>query len=153
MVTKIKVTNSVKEILNDYDADDLLRTVPYDYRLDLDTVHSYSNKVKPTATISITLTTQILDWITAMAENNNIPLSLLFNFLIETVADCGKIHTKRIKQALDCYYYAAAHDKSLFSQILSEYALSDFYKEETGLSEEGVAYFLATSSKRTRDIK
>lgn len=153
MVTKIKVTNSVKEILNNYDADDLLRTVPYDYKLDHATVHSYSNKVKPTATISITLTTQILDWITAMAENNNIPLSLLFNFLIETVADCGKIHTKRIKQALDCYYYAAAHDKSLFSQILSEYALSNFYKEETGLSEEGVAYFLATSSKRTRNIK
>ena len=153
MVTKIKVTNSVKEILNDYDADDLLRTVPYNYKLDHATVHSYSNKVKPTAAISITLTTQILDWLTAMAENNNIPLSLLFNFLIETVANCGKIHTKRIKQALDCYYYAAAHDKSLFSQILSEYALSDFYKEETGLSEEGVAYFLATSSKRTRDIK
>ena len=153
MVTKIKVTNSVEEILNDYDADDLLRTVPYDYRLDRAVVHSYSNKVKPTATISITLTTQILDWISAMAENNNIPLSLLFNFLIETVANCGKIHTKKIKQALDCYYYAAAHDKSLFSQILSEYALSDFYKEETGLSEEGVAYFLATSSKRTRDIK
>ena len=153
MVTKIKVTNSVKEILNDYDADDLLRTVPYNYKLDHATVHSYSNKVKPTTSISITLTTQILDWISAMAENNNIPLSLLFNFLIETVANCGKIHTKKIKQALDCYYYAAAHDKSLFSQILSEYALSDFYKEETGLSEEGVAYFLATSSKRTRDIK
>ena len=153
MVTKIKVTNSVKEILNDYDADDLLRTVPYDYRLDLDTVHSYSSKVKSTTPISITLTTQILDWITAMAENNNIPLSLLFNFLIETVANCGKIHTKRIKQALDCYYYAAAHDKALFSQILSEYALSDFYKEDIGLSEEGVAYFLATSSKRTRNIK
>ena len=96
MVTKIKVTNSVKEILNDYDADELLRTVPYDYKLDLDTVYSYSSKVKSTTLISITLTTQILDWITAMAENNNIPLSLLFNFLIETVADCGKIHTKRI---------------------------------------------------------
>lgn len=153
MVAKIKVTNSVKEILNDYDADELLRTIPYDYKLDLTTVHSYSNKVKSTTPISITLTTQILDWLTAMAENNNIPLSLLFNFLIETVANCGKIHTKRIKQALDCYYYAVAHDKSLFSQILSEYALSNFYKEETGLSEEGVAYFLATSSKRTRDIK
>ena len=88
-----------------------------------------------------------------MAENHNIPFSLLFNFLIETVANCGKVHTKRIKQALDCYYYAAAHDKSLFSQILSEYALSDFYKEDVGLSEEGVAYFLATSSKRTRDTK
>lgn len=153
MVTKIKVTNSVKEILNDYDADELLRTVPYNYKLDLTTVHSYSSKVKSTTPISITLTTQILDWLTAMAENNNIPFSLLFNFLVETVANCGKIHTKRIKQALDCYYYAAAHDKSLFSQILNEYALSDFYKEETGLSEEGVAYFLATSSKRTRNTK
>ena len=30
---------------------------------------------------------------------------------------------------------------------------SDFYKEDVGLSEEGVAYFLATSSKRTRNIK
>ena len=153
MVAKIKVTNSVKEILNDYDADELLRTVPYDYKLDITTVRSYSSNVKSTTPISITLTTQILDWLTAMAENNNIPLSLLFNFLIETVADCGKIHSKRIKQALDCYYYAAAHDKSLFSQILSEYALSSFYKEDIGLSEEHIAYFLATSSKRTRDTK
>lgn len=153
MVAKIKVTNSVKEILNDYDADELLRTVPYDYKLDLTTVHLYSSKVKPTTSISITLTTQIQDWLTAMAKNHNIPFSLLFNFLIETVANCGKIHTKCIKQALDCYYYAVAHDKSLFSQILSEYALSDFYKEDVGLLEEGVAYFLATSSKRTRDIK
>lgn len=152
MVTKIKVTNSVKEILNNYDADDLLRTVPYDYRLDHATVHSYSNKVKPTATISITLTTQILDWITAMAQNNNLSLSLVFNFLVETVADCGKINSKKIKQALDCYYYAVANDRELASQILSEYALSSYY-EKTGLSEEGVAYFLATSNKRTRDTK
>lgn len=153
MVAKIKVTNSVKEILNNYDADELLRTVPYDYKPNLNAIYSYSSRVKSTTPISVTLTTQILDWLTAIAENNDISLSLLFNFLIETVADCGKIHTKRIKQALDCYYYAAAHDKALFSQILSEYALSDFYKEDIGLSEEGVAYFLATSSKRTRNIK
>ena len=69
MVTKIKVTNSVKEILNDYDADELLRTVPYDYKLDLDAIYTYSNKVKSTTPISITLTTQIQDWLTAMAEN------------------------------------------------------------------------------------
>jgi hypothetical protein len=153
MVAKIKVTNSVKEILNDYDADELLRTVPYDYKPNLHDIYSKSSRVKSTTPISVTLTTQILDWLTAIAENNDISLSLLFNFLIETVADCGKVHTKRIKQALDCYYYAAAHDKALFSQILSEYALSNFYKEDVGLSEEGVAYFLATSSKRTRDIK
>lgn len=153
MVTEIKVTNSVKEILDDYDADALLRTVPYDYKLNPTTVRSYSSKVKSTTPISITLTSQIQDWINAMAENHNIPFSLLFNFLIETVANCGKIHTKKIKQALDCYYYAAAHDRPLFSQILSEYALSGFYKEETGLSEEHIAYFLATSSKRTRNTK
>lgn len=153
MVTKvIKVTNSVKQILNDYDADDLLRTVPYNYKLDRATVHSYSNKVKPTTSISITLTTQILDWLTAMAQNNNLSLSLLFNFLVETVADCGKINSKKIKQALDCYYYAVANDRELASQILSEYALSSYY-EKTGLNEEGVAYFLATSNKRTRNIK
>lgn len=145
MVAKIKVTNSVKEILNDYDADELLRTIPYDYKPNIDAIHTYSSKVKSTTPISITLTTRIHDWINAMAKNHNIQFSLLFNFLIETVANCGKINTKNIKKALDCYYYAAAHDKSLFSQILSEYALSDFYKEDTGLSEEGIAYFLTTS--------
>ena len=157
MVTEIKVTNSVKEILNDYDADALLRTVPYDYKLNPTTVHSYSSKIKSTTPISITLTTQILDWLTAMAENHNIPFSLLFNFLIETVADCGKIHTKNIKQALDCYYYALNHNKSLFSRILEGYSNSGFYyTEETkatpnpGLNEEGIAYFLTLSEERKK---
>lgn len=153
MVTKvIKVTNSVKQILNDYDANDLIKTVPHNYRLDRAVVYSYAQRVKPINTISITLTTQILDWLTAMAQNNNLSLSLVFNFLVETVADCGKINSKKIKQALDCYYYAVANDRELASQILSEYALSSYY-EKTGLSEEGVAYFLATSNKRTRNIK
>lgn len=147
MELKIKITTSTKEIINNYDADDLLRTIPYDYRLNQATLNLY--KAKPAITSSITLTEQIYNWLNAMAKNNNIPFSLLFNFLIETIADCGKTHTKKIKQALDCYYYAVAHDKSLFSQILSGYALSGFYNENVGLSEEGVAYFLATSSERT----
>ena len=150
---EIMVTNTTKDVLQLYDENDLLRTIPNNYKVDSLVLKSYAKRCKPTQSVELNLTESHIDFLTALAQNANAPLSLLFNFLIETVADCGKIHTKRIKQALDCYYYAAAHDKALFSQILSEYALSDFYKEDIGLSEEGVAYFLATSSKRTRNIK
>ena len=142
---EIIVTNSTKDILQVYDENDLLCTIPNNYKVDPLTLKLYAKRCEPTQSVELNLTESHIDFLTALAQNANVPLSLLFNFLIETVANCGKINTKNIKKALDCYYYAAAHDKSLFSQILSEYALSDFYKEDTGLSEEGIAYFLTTS--------
>lgn len=147
------ITNVTKDVLQLYDENDLLRTIPNNYKLNSLILKSYSKHCKPTQLVELNLTESHINFLTALAQNANAPFSLVFNFLIETVADCGKIHTKRIKQALDCYYYAVAHDKELFSKILSEYALSNFYKEDVGLSEEGVAYFLATSTKRTRNIK
>lgn len=150
MVVNIKITDPVKDILKIYDADDLLRTIPYDYKQpDRNTLKLYSDKVKSTTPTDITLTEQIYDWLTAIAQNTNAPLSLIFNFLIETAANCGKIHTKNIKRALDCYYDAVNNNKPLFLEILSKYADSAFYNKERGLSEEDVAYFLAISDERT----
>lgn len=151
------VTNSTKDILQVYDENDLLRTIPNNYKVDSLTLKSYAKRCKPTQSVQLNLTESHINFLTALAENNNIPLSLLFNFLIETVANCGKIHTKRIKQALDCYYYALNHDKTLFSRILEGYSNSGFYyTEETktkpnpGLNEEGVAYFLTLSEEREK---
>lgn len=143
--TQSAVTETVNDILARYDADDLLRTVPYDIQINHETVRVYQSKNKPTKNITLTLSEQMHDWLTALSENNNIPIAPLFNFLIEVIANCGRVNTKDIKHALDCYYYSAAHDKTLFSRILSAYAESDFYDPDEGLSEEGVAYFLATS--------
>lgn len=148
-----KITDSAKDILNNYDADDLLHTIPHDYKLNPIILKTYKNKIKSTTPTSITLSTQTYNWLTALSENNNVPFSLIFNFLIETVADCGKVNTKNIKRALDCYYYAVNHDRSLFSQILDKYVESGFYDEETGLDEEGIAYFLTVSEDGRKLIK
>ena len=145
MVVNIKITSTTEDILKNYDADDLLRTIPNDYKLNTHILNSYQNKVHSTTPIDIELTDQMYNWVTALSENNNVPFALVFNFLIETVADCGKVNTKSVKHALNIYYHAVAHDRSLLSQILNEYAQSGFYSTETGLSEEGVAYFLTTS--------
>lgn len=147
MVVDVKVTNSTQDILKNYDADDLLRTIPYNYQLDMRALMTYKEKTKSTTKTTVQLSTQIHEWLMDLSKNNDIAPSLLFNFLIETVANCGKIHTKNIKHALDCYYYAATYNRSLLAEILSEYAQSSFYSNETGLSEDGVAYFLAMSEE------
>lgn len=154
---EIIVTNSAKDILQSYDENDLLRTIPNNYKVDSLIVKSYAKRCKPTQSVELNLTESHINFLTALAKNANTPLSLLFNFLIETVADCGKINTKNIKQALDCYYYAVAHDKSLFSRILEGYSNSGFYyTEETkakpnpGLNEEGIACFLTLSEERKK---
>lgn len=154
---EIKVTLTVEDILNQYDINDLIRTIPHNYKIIPQTLNSYVKHSKPIKSISINLSEQNDNFITAMARNINAPIELIINFLIETVVDCGKINTKNIKQALDCYYYAAAHDKSLFSRILEGYSNSGFYyTEETkakpnpGLNEEGVACFLTLSEERKK---
>lgn len=151
------VTIEVKDILQVYDENDLLRTIPNNYKIDSLVLKLYAKRCKPTQSVELNLTESHINFLTALAENANAPLSLLFNFLIENVADCGKINTKNIKQALDCYYYAAAHDKALFSRILESYSNSGFYyTEETkakpnpGLNEEGIACFLTLSEERKK---
>ena len=153
MELTLNISPEAKNILEIYDENDLLRTIPNDYRLNSNMLNIYKKRIKSLASVQINLSSDRHTLLKSYSYNANTTMALVFSFLIETVANCGKIHTKKIKQALDCYYYAAAHDKSLFSQILSEYALSSFYKEDIGLSEEHIAYFLATSSKRTRDTK
>jgi len=153
----LPLSDHVKNILNDYDAEKLLNTIPDNYFSEhfLPPASVLERKIKlPIDTSTpVTLSKKSCEWLKGASSNQQISLSLLFNFLIECVADCGKIHTKNISRALDCYYYAVNNDKELFSRILSEYADSVYYNDEIGLSEEGIAYFLTLSQERTSYIK
>lgn len=142
---EIKITNEVKQILNNYNEKDLLSraiaTEPNQKALNI-----YAEKVKPKHPYNIDEKTINL----IQHFNLSAPIALVFNFLIETCCDCSKVHTKRIAHALNCYYNALNNDKKLFSQILNEYADSIFYNEEIGLSEEDIAHFLTTSNERSK---
>ena len=77
----------------------------------------------------------------------------VFNFLIETVVDCGKIQTKAITRALNNYYEVASNSfddeksKNLFKKVLDGYSESGFYDYHQCLSEEGIADFLTISGE------
>ena len=77
----------------------------------------------------------------------------VFNFLIETVVDCGKIQTKAITRALNNYYEVASNSfddeksKNLFKKVLDGYSNSGFYDYHQCLSEQGIADFLTISEE------
>lgn len=157
MELTLNVSPEAKNILEIYDENDLLRTVPNDYKLNSNMLNIYKKRIKSLVSVQINLSSDRHTQLKSYADNANAPMSLVFSFLIENVVDCGKINTKNIKQALDCYYYAVAHDKSLFSRILEGYSNSGFYyTEETkakpnpGLNEEGIACFLTLSEERKK---
>ena len=83
----------------------------------------------------------------------NAPISLVFNFLIETVADCGKIQTKAITRASNNYYEVASNSfddeksKNLFKKVLDGYSNSGFYDYHQCLSEQGIADYLTISEE------
>lgn len=144
------VTIEVKDILLSYDENDLLRTIPKNYKLDSNILRVYAKRCKPTQSIQLNLTESHINFITALAQNTNAPFMLVFNFLIETVANCGKINTRRINYALDFYYNSAANNPTLHQKILDAFADSVFYSSEKGLNDEDVAKFLTISSERTK---
>jgi hypothetical protein len=150
---EIKITDEVKQILNDYDVKDLLtyaiNITPQTYKQMAAALDVYKKKARPKYNYNID--EEIIN--SVQRFNLSAPISLIFNFLIETVCDCSRINTKNIKTALDCYYYAVAHDHTLLSKILNKYSESSFYNEQTGLSEEAIAYFLTTSIERTKYLK
>ena len=148
MELALNISPEAKNILEIYDENDLLRTIPNDYKLDSNMLNIYKKRIKSLVSVQINLSSDRHTQLESYADNANAPMSLVFSFLIETVADCGKIQTKAISRALDCYYYALNNDKKLFSRILEEYSNSSFYNKEIGLSEEGVAKFLTISDER-----
>ena len=89
----------------------------------------------------------------SIAQNHNAELDIIFNFLIETVVDCGKIQTKAITRALNNYYKVASNSfddeksKNLFKKVLDGYSESGFYDYYQCLSEQGIADFLTISEE------
>lgn len=144
----IPTTLEAKDILEHYNVNDLFRTIPNNYQISSVALNLYNKHCKPTQPVQLNLTEQHYNTLATLAQNVNAPIALVANFLIETVADCGKIQTKAISRALDCYYYALNNDKKIFSRILEGYSNSPFYNKEIGLSEEGVAKFLTISDER-----
>lgn len=150
---EVKITEETKDILDIYDTEQLLKTVPYDYQVPISAVKIYSKSVTPLPSpVLVTLSDETLNRLNSMAQNINVPLNLIFNFLVENVCDCGKIQTKKIAHALENYYKLVVnHDDQvcgpLLSRILEEYGNSGFYNEKIGLSEEGIANFLTLSNE------
>lgn len=158
-----KVPQTVKDILDKYDINDLLtRTIPKDYSIPSASLEIYKNKTKfdSLTTLEVNKDTDA----TLKNLNNNYPdykRSEILSYLIENVCDLSKIHTKDISKALNKYYEIASSDPTRHSNILEAYSNSLYYSDLIikengttigGLDEESLAYFLI-SSERTRIIK
>lgn len=151
---EINITPEVKDILDKYDTEKLLNTIPKDYQIAPTALAVYSRTVKSDLSPAlITISEASEQYLNATAQNLNAPISLVFNFLIETVADCGKIQTKAITRALNNYYEVASNSfddeksKTLFKKVLDGYSESGFYDYYQCLSEEGIADFLTISGE------
>ena len=152
---EINITPEVKDILDKYDTEGLLNTIPRGYQIPSTALAVYSKTAKPSSSATLVIISEASEQhLTATAQNLNVPISLVFNFLIETVVDCGKIQTKAITRALDNYYKvmlnASKHDEKseiLFKKVLDGYAESGFYDYYQCLSEQGIADFLTISEE------
>lgn len=157
---EVKITEETKGILEIYDTEQLLKTVPHDYQISISAIKIYAKSVKPLPLpVLVTLSDETLNRLNSMAQNAGVPLNLIFNFLIENVCNCGKIQTKKVSRALDNYYNlminaSTKNDEKaqqLFKKVLDEYSASGFYDDDVGLSEESMATFL-TVSNEGRDL-
>ena len=152
---EINITPEVKDTLDKYDTEGLLNTIPRGYQIPSTALAVYSKTAKPSSSATLIIISEASEqYLTATAQNLNVPISLVFNFLIETVVDCGKIQTKAITRALDNYYKvmlnASKHDEKseiLFKKVLDGYAESGFYDYYQCLSEQGIADFLTISEE------
>lgn len=149
---ELNITMTTKDILDVYDADKLLSTISHEYSISASSIEVYSQKANPVLSVSVSLSTDNINYLKAISQNLNAPISLVFNFLIENVCDCSKIQTKKIAHALENYYKLVVNHNDqicgeLLDRIFEGYGNSGFYNEEIGLSEEGIANFLTLSSE------
>ena len=151
---EINITQEVKDILDKYDTEKLLKTIPKDYQIAPTALTIYTRTAKPLPSpVLVTLSDETINHLNSIAQNHNAELDIIFNFLIETVADCGKIQTKAITRALNNYYKVASNSfddeksKTLFKKVLDGYSESGFYDYYQCLSEQGIADFLTISGE------
>lgn len=149
---ELNITMDTKDILDIYDADKLLSTISREYSISASSIKIYSQKANPVLSVSVSLSTDNINYLKSISQNLNAPISLVFNFLIENVCDCSKIQTKKIAHALENYYKLVVNHNDqicgeLLDRIFEGYGNSGFYNEEIGLSEEGIANFLTLSNE------
>ena len=161
----VQLSQSAKNILDHYDVNDLLtRTIPQDYHIPNSVcLEIYKLKTKFDTSVILTLNDTALQVLKSYAGNYpDYAHNEILAYLIETVCDLSKIHTKDISEALNKYYEIARTNKMRLIKILDAYANSLYYPKEKelngeiiqteGLTEESLAYFLI-SSERKRIIK
>lgn len=136
---KIKTSKSVKDILDRYDVNDLLtRAIPKDYHITDNYLDTYVRTTKFDTPVNLILNDEVKSQLQIIASNHpNFKQNEFLSYLIEMVADCGKINTKDINHALSSYYTLADkasrrdlinHDvfQTLFRKLLNTYSESDF---------------------------
>lgn len=151
---EVNITQEVKDLLDKYDTERLLCTISKDYQISPTALAIYAKTVKPLPLpVLITISDETNKFLYATAQSLNAPVPLVFNFLIETVADGSKIQTKAVTRALNNYYHLLTNSlkdegaKELFSKVLDEYADSVYYDHYQCLSEQGIADFLTISQE------
>ena len=129
----IQVPQAVSHVLNKYDINDLLtRAIPNDYSLSNSAyLEIYKIKTKFDTPVTITLTDAATQTLKSFADNypNYTHIEIL-SYLIETVCDLSKVHTKDISEALNKYYNIAETDKTRWATILDAYSNSLYYPKE-----------------------
>ena len=129
----IQVPQAVSHVLNKYDINDLLtRAIPNDYSLSNSAyLEIYKIKTKFDTPVTITLTDAATQILKSFADNypNYTHIEIL-SYLIETVCDLSKVHTKDISEALNKYYNIAETDKTRWATILDAYSNSLYYPKE-----------------------
>lgn len=129
----IQVPQAVSHVLNKYDINDLLtRAIPNDYSLSNSAyLEIYKIKTKFDTPVTITLTDAATQVLKSFADNypNYTHIEIL-SYLIETVCDLSKVHTKDISEVLNKYYNIAETDKTRWVTILDAYSNSLYYPKE-----------------------
>lgn len=159
---KVMSTPIVKDILNKYDVNKLLTTIPRDYTIHSKALETYLNKIDTAQVIQIQLelSDDSFTYLKGLSSNHNTTPSNILNYLIEMVADCSKIQSKQVAHALDSYYYMFAeasnrnsthphHEyyRSLFRKFSDLYELYYYeFDAPVTLSDEHIATFLTLSS-------
>lgn len=153
VVKTIPTTEEVKNILDRYDINSLLKTVPNDYNFS--NMKQLKERIETlmTTTTTVEVTEETITYLNSIAQNYKMPIPIIITFLIENVCDCGKVNTKKVARALDNYYEIITkaigsqdqNARRLFCRLLNEYSESPFYDEQTGLSEKDIADFLTIS--------
>lgn len=153
VVKTIPTTEEVKDILDRYDINSLLKTVPNDYNFSNMKQLKERMETLMITTTTIEVTDETITYLNSIAQNYKMPIPIIITFLVENVCDCGKVQTKKITRALNNYYEITTkavcdqdqNARRLFIRLLNEYSESVFYDEQTGLSEKGIANFLTMS--------